>query len=173
MGEHDTDRCTAGGLRMSQVEAVTGIVGWREWAALPALGVGPVQAKVDTGAQTSALHATHIEQVTLPDGRDGVSFCIYDDHNSDHTTGEIVMPLHDTRFVRNSGGVRNIRMVIFTTLLIGDLRIDAELTLVDRASMRYPMLIGRTSLRAARVLVNSGTSWLRGPVPGYGEGEAG
>jgi hypothetical protein len=133
---------------------------------LPDLGIESLAAKIDTGAQTSALHATHIEAIALPDGQAGVSFRVYGDHNSPQDAREIVLPLHDTRYVRNSGGVRTARYVIHTTLLLGDLSIPAELTLVDRASMRYPMLVGRAALRTARVLVNSSRSWLRGPVPG-------
>lgn len=144
-----------------------GIVGWREWVQLPRLGVGPIAAKIDTGARTSALHATHIEIIDRDD-KQWARFRLYDDHrNPEHFTW-VKARLRDVRGVRNSGGLQEQRVVIRTSLIIGATAsaaasvFIAEFTLVERSDMVFPILLGRTALRAKKLLVNPGRSFLLG-----------
>lgn len=118
-------------------------------------------AKVDTGAQTSSLHATEITEIDL-DGKPGVRFRVHPDHKNPTEYLVVTAKLRDVRPVVNSGGSLTQRKVIQTTICIGELTLNAEVTLIDRTRMRYPMLIGRTTLRKGGLLVDSRKSWIQG-----------
>ena len=102
---------------MSKTEG--GEIGWREYLALPELGVDSIKAKVDTGALTSAIHATDI-QVSTVDGDSWVEFTVLPSQFSDALTTRCRALLVGYRKVRNSGGVQDERAVIATKAAIGD-----------------------------------------------------
>jgi len=72
----------------------------------------------------------------------------------------------DRRQVRSSNGERQHRHVIETQICLGKLCWTSQLTLANRASMAFPVLIGRRALRRGLLLVNSGRKWVLGkPAP--------
>ena len=123
----------------------TGEIGWREYLALPELGVDSIKAKVDTGALTSAIHATDI-QVSTVDGDSWVEFTVLPSQFSDALTTRCRAPLVGYRKVPNSGGVQDERAAIATTVAIGDQLRTIELTLASRTNMRFRMLLGRSGI---------------------------
>ena len=78
--------------------------------------------------------------------------------NNDYVV-ECEAPVLDRRSVRDSGGHSEMRYVIQTTVVIGDRSIDAEITLTDRDTMKFRMLLGRTALKQG-YLVNPARSYL-------------
>jgi hypothetical protein len=122
------------------------ILGWREWVVLPALGGLRLEAKLDTGARTSTLHAETIEPFRRR-GRGWVRFSTAGDGT------RLELPAIDRRDVRNSTGHTQARYVVETDLVLATVTVRIELTLTDRSRMRYPMLIGRTAL-AGRFVVD-------------------
>ncbi|MGK0171348.1 MAG: hypothetical protein ACI9W2_003077 [Gammaproteobacteria bacterium] len=135
------------------------ILGWREVVALPELGIEKIKCKVDTGARTSAIHASNCEEFR----RDDKVFVRFDvtvitKHRKQVCHCEC--PLVDQRVVTDSGGNRENRRVVKTLIQVGSERFPIELTLTDRTQMRFPMLLGRTALRE-RFLVNTGASYLQ------------
>jgi hypothetical protein len=137
------------------------MLGWREWLSLPDLGLPRIKAKVDTGARTSCLHAFYLERFTAR-GRDLVRFGVHPVQRSLAETVNCEAELLDQREVSDSGGHREMRFVISTRLALLDFDDLIELTLTNRDSMRFRMLLGRTAMAAGGFLVNPSASYLAG-----------
>lgn len=136
------------------------LLGWKEWVSLPDLGISGIKAKVDTGARTSALHTFELMSFEK-NGAEWVRFKIHPYQlNEDHVL-ECEALVHDKRIVSDSGGHKEERYVIVTQLYIGDLLKDVELTLTNRDTMRFRMLLGRTAMNGF-MIVDPEKSYLTG-----------
>lgn len=127
------------------------VLGWREWLALPALGIKRIKAKVDTGARTSTLHAFFVE-LFEEDGRRRVRFRIHPKQRNTQDVVECVADVHDIRWVSDSGGHRERRVVILTPITLGAATWPVEMTLTDRDAMQFRMLLGRTAISGRHVI---------------------
>lgn len=136
-------------------------LGWREWVALPDLDIGRLKAKVDTGARTSCLHTFRTELYTSDDGERRVRFWVHPEQNDLHHVVECDAVILDERNVSDSGGHKELRLVIETRLVLGGEEWPIEMTLTNRDSMRFRMLLGRTAM-AGRAFVVPECSYLAG-----------
>ncbi|GJL54861.1 MAG: ribosomal protein S6 modification protein [Nitrospirales bacterium] len=136
-------------------------IGWREWVALPDLGVERIKAKIDTGARTSALHAFDI-QVYEERGKHWVRFAVHPYQRNDTDVQTCVCPIRESRVVTNSGGTQEERLVIETQLTVGVQSWPIEVTLTNRDQMGFRMLLGRTALRG-HFLIDPGKSFCSKP----------
>lgn len=136
------------------------VVGWREWASLPDVGVRSVKVKVDTGARTSALHAVDIRLIETMDPP-AVRFRARVQEGHSQLSQPVELPLVEVRAVKSSNGTTEDRPVVLTRLAIGDEVWEAEVTLTGRDEMGFSMLLGRAAIRR-RFLVDPGRSFLQG-----------
>lgn len=136
------------------------MLGWREWVALPEFNIPQIKAKIDTGARSSALHAFAIEPYRKG-GQRWIMFAIHPVQKQTDVVIECHAPVKDRRLVSDSGGHKQRRYVIETQLVLGHSAINAEITLTNRDSMLFRMLIGRTAIND-RFLINAHASYLQG-----------
>ncbi|MGR9051801.1 MAG: ATP-dependent zinc protease family protein [Gammaproteobacteria bacterium] len=140
--------------------ATVPMLGWREWVALPDLGIKKIKAKIDTGARTSALHAFFIDPY-LKGSEHWIMFGIHPDQHRTDIVVECHAVVKDRRMVSDSGGHKKRRYVIETRMIVGSSVIRAEMTLTNRDSMKFRMLLGRTALQN-NFLIDPRASYLHG-----------
>ena len=134
------------------------VIGCTETIALPALGLLKLEAKIDTGANTTAIHATTI-RIEEEDGRRYVSF---------HVPLRGAKPvacrarLKGTKLVKNTGGKPERRYFIRTRLHLGTRSWPIDVTLANRRNMSFALILGRTAIANRRVLVDPDAAFLQG-----------
>lgn len=148
---------------MSKPSHSNTLAGWREWVQLPDVGIPWIKAKLDTGAQTSSIHAFDIVPFER-DGTDWVRFRLRPWQESTEDEVLVERPVHDRRRVRSSSGHVQERFVVTMRALLVGHEVDVEVTLSNRDEMGFRMLIGRQALRHGFV-VTSGRSFLGGRAP--------
>ncbi|MGI9392029.1 MAG: 30S ribosomal protein S6--L-glutamate ligase [Parvibaculales bacterium] len=138
------------------------IIGKEEWCALPDLGLPAIKARIDSGAKTSSLHAFNIH-VFREDGKQKVSFDIHPIQDNrkiiQSCRGEVI----DRRSVKSSTGEKENRHVIQTSITMGKLKWEIEVTLTNRDSMGYRMLLGREAMKE-QLLIDPNSSFCLGQL---------
>lgn len=134
------------------------VLGSEEWCSFPELGIPAIKARVDSGAKTSALHAINIAPFVKND-TNWVKFDINPIQNNVRTIIHCEAPLIDKRIVKSSSGFREQRYVIQTVLKLGNETWNIEMTLTNRDSMGFRMLLGREAMMG-RVIVDPEKQYL-------------
>lgn len=136
------------------------VLGSEEWCSFPELGIPAIKARVDSGAKTSALHAINIAPFKK-DAVDWVRFDINPIQNNLRTVIHCEALLIDKRIVKSSSGYREQRFVIQTNIKLGNDSWTIEMTLTNRDSMGFRMLLGREAM-IGRILVDPEKQYLLG-----------
>lgn len=137
------------------------LIGWREWVSLPELDLPAVKVKVDTGAQTSALHAVDITPYEK-DGQRRVRFKTHPMQGNTEIERACDCVLVDEREITSSNGQKETRCVIRTLIERNQIKKSIEVTLTARSDMEFRMLLGRTAMREMEVIVDPNQSFLLG-----------
>ena len=138
------------------------VIGKEEWCALPELGLPAIKARVDSGAKTSALHAFNIQPFEQ-DGERWVTFDIHPVQDNRRVVQSCRGRVVDRREVKSSSGQKERRHVIRTPLTMGGQTWEIEITLTNRDSMGYRMLLGREAM-VGRTLIDPDASFVLGTV---------
>ncbi len=118
------------------------VVGRREIIDFPDLGLFGIEAKIDTGAYTTALHCHDIKE------ENGVlHFKLLDPSHPEYNEQNQKFTNYSMKEIKNSFGEVEMRYIIKTIVKIGRTKIKAVISLTDRGNMRYPVLIGRKLLK--------------------------
>lgn len=136
------------------------IIGAEEWCKFPTLGIPAIKARVDSGAKTSSLHAFNIERFEN-NSNTWVRFEIHPLQKDKNITVKCEAQIIDKRKVKSTSGISEKRFVIQVPLSIGNDTWDVEVTLTNRDSMGYRMLLGREAM-LNRYLINPSASFLQG-----------
>lgn len=139
------------------------LIGCNEWLALPGLGLDAIDARIDTGAHSSALHAEDIT-VFRKDGEDWLRFTCRASAGPDAPAIPCEARAHDRREVRSSNGEAETRWFIRQKVRTAAIAWTIDISLTDRGRMRHLMLLGRGAL-AGRFLVDPAASYLLGSAP--------
>jgi ribosomal protein S6--L-glutamate ligase len=133
------------------------IIGSEEWCIFNDLGIPAIKARVDSGAKTSSLQAANIKIVNRG-ANEWVKFEVSPLQENRSIAIECQARLVDRRMVKSSSGISEVRLVIKTPVTIGDSTFDIELTLANRDTMEFRMLLGREALNE-RFIVNPAVNY--------------
>lgn len=127
---------------MSATREAVLIIGWTEDIDLPEWDVVRLRAKVDTGARSSALHVENL--IELPRNRVRFDVVVHREKRDRHV--HVVTPVTRRSRVRSSNGQTETRYFVTTTMRLGSVEREIEISLVDRGKMIHRMLLGRSAL---------------------------
>jgi hypothetical protein len=122
------------------------IIGRREFVDIPRLKLFGINAKIDTGAYTTALHCHEIH-LKEEEGKQVLYFKVLDPSHPHYSEQEQRFKKFSERDIKNSFGETERRFIIKTRIKIAGRTIKSIISLTNRGSMKYPLLIGRRLLK--------------------------
>lgn len=132
------------------------IVGTKEIISIIDLELFNLDAKVDTGADSNALHC---DDITIDEKNNNVSFVLLDETHESYHGKKMTFPLYKIKKVKSSNGQVQLRPSIKVNVEFFGKKYKSIISLTNRADMKFPMLIGRRFLKD-RFLVDVSKEYL-------------
>ena len=121
------------------------IIGRHDRADFPQLGLEQIEVKVDTGAYTASFHCHDITEIEA-DGLKKLRCYFLDPAHEQYHHKEFIFDRFSKKRVRSSNGILEERYSVETTIVLFGTIYPLELTLTERGSMKFPVLLGRKFL---------------------------
>ena len=139
---------------MNRPRPLKRLLGRRELVDFPDFALGGVEAKVDTGAYTSAIHCSDIRIEHDAQQRPRLVVHLLDPGHEGADGRPLAFAEFALRDIRSSNGEVQERYVIKAVIQLYGENFQAEFSLSDRSDMKYPVLLGRSLLRQGRFVVD-------------------
>ncbi len=136
---------------MKKPKIIKQTIGRFESISLPDLGLGYITAKIDTGADSCAIHCSVIK-VVLKDSKPTLMVRLLDRKNHAYQNKALYFSEYRTKLVKNSFGIAEERYQVKANIKIGDYIILTDLSFAKRSKMNYPVLLGRKFLKGRFVV---------------------
>ena len=133
------------------------IIGSEEWCVFENLGIPAIKARVDSGAKTSSIQATNTK-IVIRGVQEWVKFEVNPLQENRSIAIQCEAQLVDRRMVKSSSGISEERLVVKTAVTMGGETFDIELTLANRDTMEFRMLLGREAI-SDRFMVNPAVNY--------------
>lgn len=122
------------------------IIGTTDRIDIPGFSMENIRCKTDTGAETSALHCSHVKLVSAGD-KETIQFRLLDPSHPQYKRKIFKTTNFKTRQIKSSNGISEERYVITTKIVIFGHTFETEFTLADREHMNFPILLGKRLLK--------------------------
>ncbi|MGK7388995.1 MAG: ATP-dependent zinc protease family protein [Candidatus Cyclobacteriaceae bacterium M2_1C_046] len=122
------------------------VIGRTDKIDLPELQLIDIDAKIDTGANTSAIHY-HYAEVVKKEGKEFLHFSLLDPDHPNFNDKEFFVEHFKQRLIKNSFGDSELRYIIKTEIVIFGQTWETEFSLSNRGNLKFPILLGRKLLK--------------------------
>ncbi|APZ46739.1 peptidase [Polaribacter reichenbachii] len=126
-------------------------IGRVDKADFPEFSLENIDVKIDSGAYTSSIHCSNIEEI-IHENNSFIRFKLLDPDHEFYNNKEFTTKKYASKLVKSSNGITEKRFLIETEIVIFNTTIPIHLTLSERKDMKFPLLLGRKFLNKKFVI---------------------